>query len=263
MSKFLEASKIFEVTFDQEYCFNSLEFSFTKSNIIKMIDAKKIPLLFLLGKPGVGKTYMLHSIESELKERREIFFSDEPFATPEAFLHFLLQKEVYDKESSLSALKERAIALFQKRDALIILDEAQLLDAKVLEFIRILADSGAFSFLIAMHEEEGRDIVTKQHFATRDIYSVTLGLLQREEILRYIQFELVEAQLTEIAEYFTTKEAKVLAKLSNGNFRLLKQLLKHTFLIMDYAQKEGHKRYIKPTKCVLTMAALDIGAIDV
>lgn len=263
MSDFLEASKLFETTFDQEYYFNSIEASFVKTNIIKIINAKKTPLIFLLGVPGVGKTYMLHMIKNELKDKKKILFSDEPFSTPESFLHFLLQGEEFDSDASLSELKEKAIDTFKSKDNLIMLDEAQLIEEKVLEFIRILSDSGYFYFLISMHEEEGRVLLSKKHFASRDMHKVTLGILKKNEILRYIQFELVKEKLTELAGLFTNKQAKQLEKLAKGNFRLLKQLLKHSFLIMDYAYKQKHVRYTRPTRCVITMAAIDIGVLHV
>ncbi len=262
MSNFKKASKIFDTTFDTQEYFESMSAEFSKNSLIESIQAHQTPLLFLLGEPGVGKTYLLHLICEHFTTKKIIFASD-PFHTPEAFLHFLLQESDIRSDAPLSELKAAATALFQKqRDHLIIVDEAQLLDTSVLEFIRLLCDSGSFYFLLSLHKDEGMNLVKKRHFASRNHRVVTLGTLHINEIQKYIEAQLLAHSLGHLNELFRNRQIAAIEKFSNGNFRVLKQMLKHIFSIMDYAKSHGHHRYTTATPCVITMAAIDLGIID-
>lgn len=268
MNNFSKASDIFDISFshfdrdDFSLYFESIAAEFTKNSLLKSINAKDIPLMFLLGEPGVGKTYLLNVIQKSLSSDKKIFFSSEPFTTPESFLHFLLKDEYFDKNLSLPELKEEAIKRFRDVDNLIIIDEAQLLDTIILEFIRILSDSNQFNFLLSMHKDEGETILKKSHFSSRNHTVVTLNLLAKNEINKYIESQLLRHGLGNISQIFKSKEIKLLQTLSKGNFRVLKQILKHTFSIMDYAKSHGHTNYITPNSCVITMAGIDLGIID-
>ena len=242
MSDFLKASEIFDNSSDISLYFESIAAEFTKNSLLKSINAKDIPLMFLLGEPGVGKTYLLKVIQESLSNNKKVLISSEPFSTPESFLHFLLQGEAFDKNLSLPELKEEVIKRFTGIDNLIIIDEAQLLDTIILEFIRILSDSNVFSFLLSMHKEEGEAILSKSHFSSRNHTVVTLNLLTKNEINKYIESQLLKNSLGNISQIFKPKQIKFLQTLSKGNFRVLKQLLKHTFSIMDYAKTNGHKK---------------------
>ena len=268
MSDFLKASEIFDSSFasldnsDSELYFESIAAEFTKNALLKSINTKDIPLMFLLGEPGVGKTHMLSVIQKSLPSDKKILFSSEPFTTPESFLHFILKDQYFDKNLSLPELKEEAVRRFRDVDNLIIIDEAQLLDTIILEFIRILSDSNQFNFLLSMHKEEGEAILSKSHFASRSHSVVTLNILTKNEINKYIESQLLRSGLGNISQIFKSKSIKLLQTLSKGNFRVLKQMLKHTFSIMDYARSNGHKKYTTPNSCVITMAAIDLGIID-
>lgn len=262
MSNYSKASKIFDTSFDSDLYFESIAAEFTKNSLIKAIDSRDIPLLFLLGEPGVGKTYMLNVLQNSFNSDKKVLISSEPFSTPEAFLHFLLKDEYFDKRLTISELKDEAVNRFAGTDNLIIIDEAQLLNTLVLEFIRILSDTQHFNFLLSMHKKEGQEIVSKSHFASRTHTIIELSILTKSEINKYIESELLRHGLGNISEIFKQNHIKQIQKLSNGNFRIVKQLLKHTFSIMDYAKVNGHNNYAKPNDCVITMAAIDLGIIN-
>ncbi len=262
MSSFHDASILFDTTFDTQKYFESMSAEFAKNSLIESIEARQTPLLFLLGAPGVGKTYLLHLIEQHFPNKT-ILFATDPFRTPEALLSFLLHGTAYDAQAALSELKASAITHFKEHeDHLIIIDEAQLLDESVLEFIRLLTDTGHCNFLLSMHQDEGMKLVKQRHFASRNHRVVTLGVLQNNEIQQYIEAQLLTHALGGFSELFQKKQVKTLKEFSQGNFRVVKQLLKHTFSIMDYAKTHGHNRYTTPTSCVITMAAIDLGMID-
>jgi len=262
MSSFRKASSLFHNTFDSSEYFESVSASTVKSNLIRVIDENEVPLIFLLGEPGVGKTYMLNIIKENYILKKRVLFSSEPFSSAESLLYFLLKNQSPSKDLSLSELKELAIYHYSKDDNIIIIDEAQLLSETVLEFIRILSDTGYFNFIVSMHKEEGLEILNLQHFASRTHLVLNLEKLTLNEILNYIHGQLFKSSMGEYAEYFNLKEVKQIDNYAEGNFRQMKQMLKHIFSIMDYADNNAKIGYTTPTKCVITMAAIDLGIID-
>jgi len=155
-----------------------------------------------------------------------------------------------------------AIKIFSQEENIIIIDEAQLLSENVLEFIRILSDTGYFNFIISMHKDEGLDILSLQHFSSRTHIAMNLEKLTINEILNYIHAQLFRNALGNFVEYFSLKEVKQINLYSNGNFRQMKQILKHIFSIMNYANENSKIGYDKVNKCVITMSAIDLGIID-
>jgi len=262
MSSYEEAAHLFDTTFDSEKYFESLSAEYTKSSLLKTITEDKTSLIFLLGEPGVGKTYMLNLLKDRFSTNKKILSTSEPFSTPESFLYFLLKDEHLDRDLNISELKQKAIDHYKDIDNLIIIDEAQLLNDSVLEFIRTLSDTNHFNFLLSMHQKEGEKIVKKAHFLSRTHQIVKLGVLQDNEILKYIESQLILSGLSSINDIFNKKTVKYISKLSAGNFRVMKQLVKHIFLIMDYAKLHGHTKYTQPNRCVITMSAIDLGLID-
>lgn len=262
MSSFEEASKVFENSFLKDDYFDSMSAEFAKNSLIKIIRNREVPLTFLIGDPGVGKTYMLHLIKEELLPTHKVVMTTEPFSTPESFLQFLLSDIVNSSHLTLTQLKERAITLYKDSAHIILIDEAQLLSESVLEYIRILSDTKIFYFVLSMHKKEGEAIVKKPHFSSRDHRIVIMGILESSELEHFLESQLLRHGLGNLAELFKPKELISLNKYSAGNFRILKQMLKHIFSLMDYAKKNALKEYTVPNKCIVMMAAIDLGCIN-
>jgi len=260
MNSLSEASKIFNSSFDTEEYFESVNAVSTKSALVNAIVNRDTPLIFLLGEPGVGKTYMLEILKKQFKESKKVLFSAEPFTTPESFLLFLLEDDSYTQ--GITELKKLVVQKYEGSDNLIVLDEAQLSSQIVLEFIRTLSDLNIFTFLLSMHKTDGEEVLKKSHFASRDHKTIIIGVLTKNEIKVFIQKQLQRHMLSEYDELFKEKQIKLYQKFSKGNFRVLKQLLKHTFLIMSYAKENALTKYTTPSPCVITMAAIDLGIID-
>ena len=125
MNSFKKASDVFNNTFDLSEYFESVSASSLKSNFIRVIDDGNIPLIFLLGEPGVGKTYMLNIIKENYILKKRVLFSSEPFSTPESFLYFLLKNKSIATDLSITQLKDLAIREFANEENIIIVDEAQ------------------------------------------------------------------------------------------------------------------------------------------
>ncbi|MEA1920562.1 MAG: ATP-binding protein, partial [Campylobacterota bacterium] len=186
MSSFEKASKVFEHSFLKDDYFESISSEFVKNTLLKTIQNEETALVFLLGDPGVGKSYMLQLLKEELTPTHRILMAAEPFGTAESFLQFLLSDHSYDADLSLSQLKEHAIAQYKSTPHVIMIDEAQLLNESILEYIRVLSDSKAFRFILSMHREDGEAVLKKPHFASRDHRVVTIGLLEANEVKHYL-----------------------------------------------------------------------------
>jgi len=220
-------------------------------------------MIFLLGHPGSGKTYLLnHLLHKEELEHNPVLF-ETPVASPKSFLLRLIKhagEEAVSEEIDL--LKEQVEALYGGKKVLIMLDEAQLLNDETLEFIRILCDSRKFWVVCAMHEEEGREILGRSHFKSRPHRLIELGQLSAKEIEMFVNTQLVFSNDRSVID-FHQKHAKKIYKLSQGNFRYLKKLIHTEFSLLYEAQESGLKKFKEPSKCLLNMAAIDIGLINV
>ena len=262
MSRWLEYASQFEEGIENPY-FEARTAYQALSNVKDTLKEKSGKMIFLLGQPGSGKTFLLnHLLQDETLEHRPLLF-DTPVANPITFLTRLIKhmnEETLSEE--IDALKAQAESLYEGKKILIMLDEAQLLNEETLEFIRILSDSRKFWIVCAMHEDEGREILGKSHFKSRPHKLIELGQLSAKELDTFVNTQLVFAKDRHVLE-FHQKHSKKIYKLSKGNFRYLKKLLHTEFSLLHEAQELGMKKFEEPSKCLLKMAAIDIGLINV
>lgn len=262
MSRWLEYASQFEEGTQNPY-FEVRSAYHALSNLKNSLNDKSGQMTFLLGRPGSGKTYLLNYLlkDEELQNRPVLF--ETPVLSPKSFLTRIIRhKKASPVSEEIDALKEQAEALYSTEKTLILLDESQLLSDEMLEFLRILCDSRLFWIVCAMHEEEGKNILKKSHFKSRPHGLIELGKLSRDEMELYVNTQLIFSNDTNILD-FHQKHAKKIYTLSDGNFRYLKKLMYTEFSLLHEAQQSGMKKFQKPSKCLLNMAAIDIGLIDV
>ncbi len=266
MNQFLEAKELFKDDFDLEGYLDSFSFEHAKTELLKSLNSHDIPLIFLLGNPGYGKSYLLKFIEQRADAIKIAKFISLPYFTEREFLENLVEiagvqaiNKRYDLELLINTLKDRLNPL----EYTIIIDEAQLLNNKQIELIRILSDMRIFTFLLSMHKKEGHKILSKSHFKSRTNSVVYMEALKKEEVERYINNRLLSRNLSNIASSFTPSDINFIYKASQGNFRIMKKLLSALFEIINEAQKEQLKKYSKINEATITMAAIDIGLINV
>ena len=113
-------------------------FSYINFEIIKeSIISSKSNIIFLLGEPGSGKSFMLNYL---YKNFENYILIKDSFSSKEEFLK--LAGDIENKK--------------------LLIDEAQYLDIKMLEYLRVLSDRGN-QVIFAMHKKEGRYKKYKQH----------------------------------------------------------------------------------------------------
>jgi hypothetical protein len=197
--------------------------SMTLTLSLKYLKDSDSNLNFLIGPAGSGKTFILKK-----------YFSNEIYLQP------ILTKEEIDKNLS--------------KDKIILVDEAQLLDIKLLEYIRILSDNG-YRFILAMHLDEAKEILQKEHFKSRNINVVTLQSLTKEEMIKYLNIKLLQNNANHI---FSKAEFNKIYNYTNGNFRYIKKFVKTLFELLQFAT-ENNLKYKKIDNCLLTMSAIHLG----
>jgi len=246
--------------------FNSLAFEHSKSELVDALKKKENPMIFLLGDPGCGKSYLLRYIQEYEKGIKIAKYFTYPFFDEKEFLEILLslagpnvKKNEYNIEKILFHLKRE----FGELEYVIVIDEAQHLTEELVELIRILSDQKVFQFVLAMHKKEGEFILNKPQYKTRNPKKIVVEYLNNDEVLRYIQDTLLANNLSSIASEFKASYVRSIRNYTNKNFRAIKKILVALFDIIIEAKKRDLTKYSSINKHTITMAAIDTGMLDV
>ncbi|SFP52520.1 ATP-binding protein [Hydrogenimonas thermophila] len=262
-TKYLESSLWFEERSEGLNFYETQAGTYVKQAIINTIENETKQLIFLIGEPGVGKTMLLNVMHNELKNKLLSIYINAPFIKPVDFLISLIEK-AGEKANGyvLENLIEQAKNIYASTPHIIMIDEAQLISKEMMEAIRILADTKAFWFILAMHKMESQEILSEPHFRSRPHKVYEVGRLSKKECIYYIEDTFGALGLTEIKDDLSKKYIHTLYKHCEGNFRKLKKIIYHLLLILHTAYVQNRKKYQKVSKCLLIMAAIDGGLLD-
>ncbi len=265
MRDFDSAKELFKDTIDPSFYFDSMSAEVARNKIEEAILERYASLIFVIGDPGVGKTYILRLINLKISRSQLTVFIDHPFFDKRDLLKMLYDAKglYFNKETNFNILKDELIKEYEGVHHTIFIDEAQLLNEEQLELIRILSDTKVFQFVLSMHQEEGALILEKKHFKSRTKVVVEYGKLDHKEILRYIQSSLIAHSHGEIATMFTPNIAKKINHYTKGNFRTIKKFLYILMRLLAYAKKNGLTKYQKINYCLLKMVDLDINFLSI
>ncbi len=266
MNQYAIAKELFADNFDMSGYFDSFTFEYAQKELLRTLNAHEIPMTFILGNPGVGKSFLLNFIQERADSIKIAKFYQNPQFTERELLEDLLSSTgefVEHKSQTIDTLLSNLKKHFKDLEYTVFVDEAQLLTEKQLEFMRVLSDMRLFQFVLAMHKKEGQYVLNKAHFKSRTYKTIMIDSLKREEIHRYIQNRLLSKNLSDVVSAFGKKEIDFIYNKSNANFRTIKKLLKTTCEIVEIARRGELKKYTKVNEITLTMAAIDIGLIDV
>jgi len=263
MSKFLEAANNFEEKLEGVEFYETKPSLYAKNQILNILKKETKQPVFLIGEPGSGKSFLLRELKKELKDKYLTILIDTPFIMPVDFIRAIIEKVGGKPKSyALKDLIKQAQTLFKTQNHIIMIDEAQLLSKDMMEAIRILSDSKSFWFILAMHKMESQEILKEPHFRSRPHRVVEMGNLTKDECEEFVLKELQKLSFMQISKDIH-KNMKTIFKISKGNFRNLKKIFYHLFLIIDYTHKKDIKKYQKISECLIIMASIDGGLIDV
>ncbi|MCH9813463.1 MAG: ATP-binding protein [Epsilonproteobacteria bacterium] len=267
MNQYETAKHLFKDDFDLDGYLNSLTFEYAKKSLVEAMSEKDVPLIFVLGNPGSGKSFLLNFVSQKVHNVKVAKYFTHPYFDDKEFLEILLsmagkniERNEYTTEKLISQLRKN----FSDLEYTVFIDEAQLLTEEQIELIRILSDQKIFQFVLAMHKKEGHFILQKDHFKSRTIKVIEVEALQDHEVARYIEDRLISNNLSDLASQFHKKQIKMINNYAKRNFRTTKKLLKILFEIMHIADsKKLNQKYLSVNERTVTMAAIDIGLIDV
>ncbi len=208
--------------------FSYLSFEIAKEEIL----SSKSNIIFLLGKPGSGKSFMLTFLKHNYPQNY-ILIKD-PFVTKEEFF------------ASFPDIDKKTI----------LVDEAQLLNLKMVEFLRVLSDKGN-RVIFSMHKGDGQKIASLPQFNSRYIQTITLKPLTFEEFERYTTSKFIKNNKYDI---ITKKNLKKIYSYTKGNFRLSKRFIFTALNLLDYSLRNSLK-YKKIDLCIIEMTAIELGLI--
>lgn len=258
MSKWLKAADRFEERRDYKDYFEMQSALGAIAKIETLLGGTLRQLIFLIGEPGSGKSFLLNLLYNQWADKRHIVLLETPFLTPLNLLYQLIRhKGIIAQGDDMEQLRIQATELYAASDHLILIDEAQLLSTEMREFIRILSDSKAFWFLLAMHRSEGESILRAPHFKSRPHRIIELSPLTSAEAKNYIHREVIQMGFAEIIDELNPKLIAKAHHLSQGNFRNYKKLFYHLFHLLHYTNTHNKTKYLRPSTCTLTMAALN------
>jgi len=266
MSQFSLAKELFLDNFDLSGYIDSFTFEAARKALLNTLNSREIPMTFVLGNPGVGKSFLLNFVKERADSIKIAKFFPNPHFDQREFLEVLLDTAglyVTHGSQTMDALITSLKKHYKNLEYTVFIDEAQLLTENQLEFLRVLSDMKMFQIVLSMHKKEGEYVLAKPHFKSRTTRTIIIEQLTKEEITRYIQNRLISKNLSEVVSAFDKKEINIIYKLSKGNFRTIKKLLKTVCEIVDIAQRGNLTKYAKVNDTTLTMAAIDIGLIDV
>ncbi len=261
-SEFAKVAKLFEDVIAPANYFDSIESEAVKNALLDHIDNNCTDLIFLIGNPGVGKTFLMKYLINELFYKRQIFYYDTPFFDNELFLDKFIDRFDTVKYHNIVDKKNRAVELAKKNPHTIFVDEAQLLSNDQVEFLRTLSDSKAFQIIMAMHKDEGEAILKKKHFKSRKKQVVTLHEIQRQDLVQYINNILLRNSFGEMEHLFTPRVIKSIQKYTSGNMRSIKLMLQTLFELLDHKKSNNMLKENRIERCLLMMAAIDVGLLD-
>ena len=266
MNQFAVAKELFKDNFDLRGYLDSFTFEMAKKELLKTLTTHEIPMTFILGDPGTGKSFLLNFIQERADSIKIAKFFPNPHFDEKELLEVLLESAgtyVEHGSQSIDSMIKKLKEHYTNLEYTVFIDEAQLLTEKQLEFLRVLSDMKMFQLVLAMHQKEGQYVLSKPHFKSRTTKTIIVENLTKEEVSRYIQNRLLSQNLSKVATAFGKKEVDFIYKHSHANFRTMKKLLKTVCEIVEIGERGGLAKYSKVDNTTLTMAAIDIGLIDV
>lgn len=257
MSQWLSAARVLEENTKEGNYFEAQSGIYALRRVQTLLETTFPQMMFLLGEPGSGKSFMLHHLKRLYEKKRLCVLIENPFLSPAQLLQRLLScAGITATSHDVEALRLQAVEAYTGVDHLIMLDEAQLMSAQLREFVRILSDSKVFYFLIAMHQREGEEMLSLAHFHSRPHQVIYLGDLQPSECVPYLAKELQSVGFFNVEALLGKRLMEEAWRYSRGNFRNFKKCFYHLFLLLDYAQTHQKKEFLKPSLVLLRMAAI-------
>ncbi len=244
MANFSEAKELFRDIVDVNHYIPLPSSEKIKTDLLSAI-AQKERMVLLTGEAGSGKSLILKSVYSALKDETDIFFISNPYLEVDNVLQILKSLDLDSHH-------------------IMLLDEAQLLTPQTWENLRIYADKGNITIVFATHDTNVKELLSKKHFKTRINTIIPVKNIKKDEMENFILTKLLKNNFNDIASMFTKSNFKLIYKFTEGSLRATNQLMYKLFDVLDYFYKKNpnkinlnklHNKYIH-------IAIMDLKAVD-
>ncbi|NPA95737.1 MAG: AAA family ATPase [Thermodesulfobacteria bacterium] len=195
----------------------------------------------ITGEVGTGKTTLLFTLFAEMPQKVELAFISNPALSKDEFFALLAEKyklgQVKDKADFLIRFTRFLENSFlEKKEVVLIVDEAHCLNEDVLQEIRLLSNietpEAKLLNIILTGQPEFEHILAQPRFRSlkqRITLKYTLKPLNLDETISYIQFRLAKAGAKDI-NIFTEDAYKKIFSYSKGIPRLINVLCDRALL---------------------------------
>ena len=229
---------------------------------------KPLKMILLYGKPGTGKSMFLNKLYKDLLSTTLVYLYNTPILDESEFYKTLAQ-DIFDTKysGSLNFTQFMKIADSSNKESIpvVLLDEAQLYSDILMEKIRLISDTRAIKFVIALHKTEEEDLIAKEHFQTRIWETIELKNASSLELKLYIQKKLLKANCFDTASMFNSKNISMIFKLTNGNYRNTNKLIYTLFDIYSTYENNNQLSAINTNQIsnkIIEMSAIHTGLIN-
>ncbi len=200
-----------------------------KYQSLKDAISEPLKMVFLYGKPGTGKSMLLHKLREDiLEEGKNITLYETPIMQENEFYNKII-KDIYKQKEIENITFTNFIEFIEKNKMenmpIVLLDEAQMYSEDFLEKIRLISDTGLMKFILALHKTQKEHVTTKSHFTTRVWKTIELQNATKSELKIYIQKKLMQENCFETANMFHTNSINLIYKITKGNYRDTNKLL--------------------------------------
>jgi len=224
LEKFAKARELFRDIVDLKNYVPLSTSEKTKQDLLNAINQKE-KIVLLTGEAGSGKSLLLRSVYDELKGKK-VFFVSNPYLEIDSILGLLKNLDINDHH-------------------ILLLDEAQLLESKTWENLRIYADRGNVTIVFATHDTDIKKLLEKKHFSTRINYIIKVKPVSFEEMKNFIITKLLKNDLHEIVDMLDNKNFKKIYSFTKGSLRATNQLMYKLFDVVDFFYKKNPKKFEK------------------
>lgn len=228
---------------------------------------KPLKMILLYGKPGTGKSMMLNKLYEDLKGQQKVVMYNTPLVDEDEFLKSLA-RDIYGvrpfEELNFTQFNELSEHYQFDTIPLVLLDEAQLYTASLMEKIRLISDARKIKFVITLHKTDKEDIIAKEHFQTRIWETLELHNASAAELKIYVQKKLMKNNCFDVANMFDNKNIKRIHKITQGNYRDTNKLLYSLFSLYDWYEENQPTKinYSNISNKIVEMAAIQTGFIN-
>ena len=210
--------------------------------------------LLLTGDVGTGKTTLLHALVDSLGDDVLVAMISDPGLAKMDFFNFVadsfgMDKHFRSKGEFLISLKNYLLEIYrQNRQALLIIDECQHLNQKLLEEVRLLSNiekqnAKLINIFFVGQSEFNEIILRPRNRAIRQRITINYNIsaLSEADTDKYIHFRLEVAGTKKAV--FTSRAIKEVYKFSNGYPRLINIICDQALLtgFVKEKQKIDHK----------------------